>query len=402
MFVAFKYIELISKIYSHELFENIETIVSRLIKYDCSLTNGYYQAEKRGYNIMSDTVKGSIIGAIIGAIITGLVSLLIFFLGNFSTQSTIVKTLSEYFDSVTNEMSYTEALQTIYKASNQKDQDISVLEQQNNDLEEQLQSIPADVVKVLSEHFKSVDKDMSYTQALLKACEESKNMDSEIETLKKQNSEYENHISGIPSVEFKNPMLISDGLKIQDSINKSIVVVDNNIYYSEGIIDFVLKDAFSYDATQNTVYYNTAGTNISAETKIDLFDTNALYDGNCYGVFLPSDGKTFSMGSGAYNKGFVIWDDHSLFGPGDGYALFDLQGNYSKISFDVGRTNEYEKQDVVLKVYLNNEYVEEYSLNAQSPPVKLEIDLRYANNLKLEITGGSRVKYGFANVILHY
>ena len=103
-----------------------------------------------------------------------------------------------------------------------------------------------------------------------------------------------------------------------------------------------------------------------------------------------------------YNKGFVIYDDHSLFGQGDGYALFDLQGKYSKISFDVGRTNEYEKQDVSLKVYLDNEYVEEYSLNAESPPITLEINLNYANSLKLEITGGSRVKYGFANVILHY
>ncbi len=56
------------------------------------------------------------------------------------------------------------------------------------------------------------------------------------------------------------------------------------------------------------------------------------------------------MGSTTYNKGFVIYDDHSLFGEGDGYALFDLQGKYSKITFDVGRTNEYEKQDVLLKV----------------------------------------------------
>ena len=108
------------------------------------------------------------------------------------------------------------------------------------------------------------------------------------------------------------------------------------------------------------------------------------------------------MGSSTYNKGFVIYDDHSLFGEGDGYALFDLQGKYSKISFDVGRTNEYNKDDVRLKVYLNNEYVEEYFLNAESPPVPLEINLNYANNLKLEITGGGKVIYGFANVVLSY
>ena len=53
-------------------------------------------------------------------------------------------------------------------------------------------------------------------------------------------------------------------------------------------------------------------------------------------------------------------------------------------------------------LFRSNEYVEEYSLDAESPPVPLEIDLNYANNLKLEITGGGRVKYGFANVILSY
>lgn len=49
---------------------------------------------------MSDTIKGSIIGALI----TVVGSILVFVLGNFSTQSTIeektVETLSEYFYSV--------------------------------------------------------------------------------------------------------------------------------------------------------------------------------------------------------------------------------------------------------------------------------------------------------------
>ena len=45
-----------------------------------------------------------------------------------------------------------------------------------------------------------------------------------------------------------------------------------------------------------------------------MLDTDLLYDGVCYGVYLPSDGKTFAMGSGTYNDGFVIYDDHSLFG----------------------------------------------------------------------------------------
>lgn len=295
---------------------------------------------------MRDKIKGEIIGALI----TTLGSVIIFFLGNFSTQATLEK----------------------------------------------------NTVETLSEYFDSIDKDMSYEQALQTVYEDSKRKDEEISKLSVKSEDYQNQISSTPNFEFKNPTLITDGLKVQDSINKSVIVVDNKNYYSEGILNLVLENKLSYDSTKNIVFYNANGENISAETKIDLFDTDVLYEGTCYEKYLPSDANTFSMGSSKYNKGFVIYDDHSLFGEGDGYALFDLQGNYSKIAFDVGRTNEYEKQDVILKVYLNDEYVEEYSLNAQSPPISLEINLNYAKNMKLEITGGSRVKYGFVNVTLYY
>ena len=295
---------------------------------------------------MSDTIKS----AIIGALITTVGSVLIFFLGDFSTQATLekntVETLSEYFDSVDKDMSFKQALQTVYEEAKYKDEEINKLSQQNADLQ--------------------------------------------------------NQISSTPNFEFKNPALISDGLKVQEAVNKSIIVVDNNNYYSDGLLDLVVKNKLLYDSGQNVVFYNANGEDIATETKVDLFDTDVLYEGTCYAKYLPTDGEPFSMGGSTYNKGFVIYDDHSLFGEGDGYALFDLQGKYSKITFDVGRTNEYEKQDVILKVYLNGEYVEEYSLNAQSPPIQLEIGLNYSNDMKLEITGGSRVKYGFANVVLHY
>lgn len=107
------------------------------------------------------------------------------------------------------------------------------------------------------------------------------------------------------------------------------------------------------------------------------------------------------MGSKTYNKGFTICDDFSLFGEGKGYALFDLQGKYSKISFDVGRTNGDHKSDGVIQVFLNSEYITEFNLSAESPPRPLEIDLNYANDMKLLLKSDSSVIYGFVNVILY-
>lgn len=296
---------------------------------------------------------------------------LTYFLTNSSAQSTIVERLSINFDFVDKTMSFDQALQAVYEESKQKDELINELKQQGSISEQEKD----DVINSLNLQIKELNEDIVDLQE---------------------------QISNAPKLEFVDSMLISDGLKIQDKINKSLIVIDNTNYYSENLLNLLIKNGFLYDPAQNTIFYNSNGENISLETKIDLFNTNVLYDGICYGTYHPSEGNTFSMGSTTYNKGFVIYDDHSLFGDGDGYALFDLQGKYSKMVFDVGRTNEYEKQDVILKVYLNGEYVEEYSLSGQSPPISLEINLNYANNLKLEITGGTRVKYGFANVILNY
>lgn len=44
----------------------------------------------------------------------------------------------------------------------------------------------------------------------------------------------------------------------------------------------------------------------------------------------------------------------------------------------------------------------EYQLDAETPPKHFEVTLNYANSMKLEISGGTRVKYGFVNMILYY
>lgn len=73
---------------------------------------------------MSDTIKGSIIGALI----TVVGSILVFVLGNFSTQDSIVESLSVRFDSVDNTMSYEQALQAIYEEVEQLKADNTSLE----------------------------------------------------------------------------------------------------------------------------------------------------------------------------------------------------------------------------------------------------------------------------------
>ena len=95
-------------------------------------------------------------------------------------------------------------------------------------------------------------------------------------------------INSTPNFKFENTALISDGLKIQETVNKSIIVVDNNNYYSEGLLNLILKNKLSYDPNQNAVFYNPKGKKVASETKVDLFDTEVLYDGSCFAVSFDS------------------------------------------------------------------------------------------------------------------
>lgn len=89
---------------------------------------------------MSDTILGSIIGAAI----TGTISILIFFLGNFSTQDSIVESLSVRFDSVDDSMSYEQALQAIYE-------DVEQLKADNTTLQKNLEESNNNLVVMQSE-----------------------------------------------------------------------------------------------------------------------------------------------------------------------------------------------------------------------------------------------------------
>ena len=234
------------------------------------------------------------------------------------------------------------------------------------------------------------------------AMESNSKLAEQNENLKEENDNLQYDISDSITAEVKSPSIIVDGMKSSQNWNKSIAIVNNTNYYSENLLNSLVEGKFSYDISQNSLFYNEEDQMINKVTKINALSTNVIYEGTGYDVVKSSDGKEILMGSQSYTEGLVVWDDESLFGGGNGYALFDLQGKYSKLDFDVGRTNEYEKENVELKVYLDGECREIYQLDAETPPKHFEVTLNYANSMKLEISGGTRVKYGFVNMILYY
>lgn len=110
-------------------------------------------------------MKEQIIGAVVGAIIAGLFSVLIFHLGNFSTQESIVESLSVRFDSVDESMSYEQALQSIYE-------EVEQLKANNTTLE-----------KSLGESNTNYSTLQSENENLLSEIESLKNKDNRIEQI---------------------------------------------------------------------------------------------------------------------------------------------------------------------------------------------------------------------------
>lgn len=151
---------------------------------------------------MSDTIKGSIIGALI----TVVGSILVFVLGNFSTQATIeektVETLSGYFDSVDKDMSYEQALQTIYKENENLKIEIDNYKTQLSELNENINKKQAEIdlqnsteeVNEIIQNATNYWNDSDFIQSL-SLLKNEKTRSEDIENLYKQYStEYTNSI----------------------------------------------------------------------------------------------------------------------------------------------------------------------------------------------------------------
>lgn len=257
------------------------------------------------------------------------------------------------------------------------------------------------LVKSMIGRYERIEENMDLEQALDLIFEEKKNLEQELNSVYNENKNLENKVEEMIDADIYSPALVIDGLREEKSVGKGVVCLDDNIYFSSEICTRIWGRKPVFDKSDNTVYYSENRETI-VENKVDLISENVIYDGKYLNIYEPSDGDTFSMGSDIFNKGFTIGaDNYSLFGEGNGYALFDLKGKYSKLNVRVARVNRSDLgiENATLKVYLNGEYETEYALSGQKPPVSITIDLNYANDLKLELCG-SKIVYGFSECTL--
>lgn len=321
---------------------------------------------------MDNTIKGSIIGALI----TGIISLLIFILGNFSTQSTIeektVETLSGYFDSVNKDMSYEQALQTIYKENESLKNDILDLNKQLDGLNQKIENKQAEIDNQSSQE--EVDKvvqtateywnnsDFVQSLSLLKNYK-SKSVDIEL-LYSQYSNDYCTYILQQVDDYIEN-MQYNDAVAL---INDSLILV-----YDSSILDQKIEE-------------------IENSKPNNLMDAIKPYEKYGYTEKINSD--YMQMGGNKYYNGFQLGDGYEI-----SYALFNLNGKHNKITCTIGHIDESGEADKTLLVIGDNTIIETIEINYQSLPKEYTINVKGINQLKFERVVGT-TQTGIANIVI--
>lgn len=105
------------------------------------------------------------------------------------------------------------------------------------------------------------------------------------------------------------------------------------------------------------------------------------------------NGEKFNMGGKAFTNGFTIdtsWHDLN-------YAIFNLENNYTQLTFYTGHVDNTRNGNGTIKIYLDGVLAKEIEANDQALAQKISIDITGVKQLKFEVTyaGGA---YGFADI----
>lgn len=304
---------------------------------------------------MSDTIKGSIIGALI----TVVGSILVFVLGNFSTQSTIeektVETLSGYFDSVDKDMSYEQALQTIYKENEQ-------LKEENNSYISKLAESNEDISKLQSQQ------------------------SNELNNLRQQ---YENEINSKYDVDFQNINLIING--IDTKYNDKVAIINDEKYYSMGFLQYLVDNEKISDSNKKLFVGS-----IQSEEKmpVSLFDLKSFTSGKLTRTTDEED--TFGN---IYDKAFKVITSTLHYDDLSGVTEFYVNKQYSKFYFDVAySTNAYQNDNYEIVIYGDNKQLKSIIVDRKTLIKDIEVDITGVEYLQIIGKGG----YGGANGNSYY
>lgn len=117
------------------------------------------------------------------------------------------------------------------------------------------------------------------------------------------------------------------------------------------------------------------------------------YQAKRYEEYTTKNGSSFTMSGTKYTNGFVLTYS-------DGYALVNLNGNYSSMTFSMGHVDGSYDADTTVNFYVDGELVSDVLVEGKGIAKKYTIPLRNGLQLKITREGGSSAYTGFGNITI--
>lgn len=288
--------------------------------------------------------------ALIGAIIPTVGAFALFFLGDFSTQSKLerdtVQVLSEKFDSVEKDMSYEDALQAVFKENEQLKNEISTYNSNLTEVNNQIGELQSQ-------------------------------KNQEIENIKQQ---YENEMESKYNVNFQNINLIIDG--IDTKYNDRVAIINDEKYYSMGFLQYLVDNEKISDNNKNLFIGNIQS---EEQMPISLFDLKPTFSD---GYLIRTTDEKDNYGN-MYNEAFKVVTSTLNYDNLRGVTEYLVEKKYSKFSFDVVHSAYADQNyDYEIVIYGDNKQLKSIVIDKKTKLQHIEIDISDIEFLQIIGKGG--------------
>lgn len=129
---------------------------------------------------------------------------------------------------------------------------------------------------------------------------------------------------------------------------------------------------------------------------IELCQPYEISDGVNYAEY--KSGKSFKMAGEKRTNGFTNLCYNT-------YILFNLNGKYNELSFDIGHVDGEQMLDANVSIYLDGQYYDSYEVKAEGMPYNISIPIKDVKQLKITFEDGRWVamystRVGLADMVV--
>lgn len=210
--------------------------------------------------------------------------------------------------------------------------------------------------------------------------------------------------AGVKTIEanYMDIKLVVDGVPItpKDASGKAVepFVYEGTTYLPVRAVGEALGKDVKWDGETKTVYVGEIPGKVNY-----LVDVCPPYESKNYQEYHASKAEFFKMGGKDYSNGFTL----SGYNGSSNYAIANLDGQYSTLTFDLGHvdgTNIYGSA-IKLDFYLDGSFSQSIELNPEMSVKSVSVPLKNALQVKIVFTTNADLysgvsKYGIANAIL--